>query len=99
MRIGIKRLEQFRKQHENIRYQKHSTPKTKKDADEKRKSVRKNIEFKKELIAKYEFGVRISVLAKEFGMADSTICTIKTQRCEVNEPLLFIFVSKRFLIN
>ena len=46
-------------------------------ADEgKRKVVRKTIEFKKELIAKYESGVRVSDLAKEFGMAKSTVSTI-----------------------
>ena len=37
--------------------------------EEKRKVVRKYIEFKKELIVKYESGVRVSALAKEFGMA------------------------------
>ena len=40
-----------------------------KAGEEKRKVVRKAIEFKKELITKYESGVRVSVLAKEFGMA------------------------------
>ena len=40
------------------------------------KRVRKTIEFKKELITKYESGVRVSVLAKEFDMAKSTISTI-----------------------
>ena len=43
---------------------------------EKRKVVRKTVEFKKELIAKYESGVRVSELAKEFGMVKSTISTI-----------------------
>ena len=38
--------------------------------------MRKSIKFKKELIATYESGVRVSVLAKEFGMAKSTISTI-----------------------
>ena len=47
-----------------------------KAGEEKRKVVRKTIEFKKELIAKYESGVRVSVLAKEFGMAKSAISTI-----------------------
>ena len=42
-----------------------------KAGEEKRK-----VEFKKELIATYESGVRVSVLAKEFGMAKSTISTI-----------------------
>lgn len=43
---------------------------------EKRKVVRKTVEFKKELIAKYESGVRVTDLAKEYGMAKSTISTI-----------------------
>ena len=47
-----------------------------KAGEEKRKVVRKTIEFKKELITKYESGMRVSVLAKEFGMAKSTISTI-----------------------
>ena len=38
--------------------------------------MRKTIEFKKELITKYESGVHVSVLAKEFGMAKSTTSTI-----------------------
>ena len=40
------------------------------------KRVRKTIEFKKELITKYESGVRVSVLAKEFDMAKLTTSTI-----------------------
>ena len=36
-------------------------------ASEEKKVVRKTIEFKKKLIAKYESGVHVSVLAKEFG--------------------------------
>ena len=40
------------------------------------KRVRKSIEFKKELITKYKSGVRVSVFAKEFDMAKSTISTI-----------------------
>ena len=43
---------------------------------EKRKVVRKTIDFKKELIAKYEEDVRVSELAREYGMAKSTISTI-----------------------
>ena len=43
---------------------------------EKKKVVRKTVEFKKEIIAKYESGVCVSELAKEFGMAKSTISTI-----------------------
>ena len=40
------------------------------------KRLRKTTEFKKELITKIESGVRVSVLAKEFDMAKSTISTI-----------------------
>ena len=43
---------------------------------EKRKVLRKTIDFKKELIAKYEEGIRVSELAREYGMAKSTISTI-----------------------
>ena len=43
---------------------------------EKRKVVRKTVDFKKELIAMYEEGVRVSELAWEYGMAKSTISTI-----------------------
>lgn len=43
---------------------------------EKRKVVRTSIAFKKEIIAKYEQGVRVSDLAREFKMAKSTISTI-----------------------
>nr|XP_045609707.1 uncharacterized protein LOC123765243 isoform X2 [Procambarus clarkii] len=42
----------------------------------KRKMFRTTIEVKKELIAKYESGARMSVLATEFGMPMSTISTI-----------------------
>lgn len=42
---------------------------------EKRKTVRTTIELKKEIIAKYENGVRVSDLAVEYGMAKSTIST------------------------
>ena len=51
--------------------------------EEKRKVVRKSIEFKKELIVKYESGVRVSALAKEFGMAKSTISTILKNKDKV----------------
>ena len=47
-----------------------------KKASDKRTVVRKTVEFKKELIAKYESGVRVTDLAKEYGMAKSTISTI-----------------------
>ena len=36
----------------------------------------KTIDFKKELIAKYEEGVHVSELAREYGMAKLTISTI-----------------------
>ncbi|XP_016070266.1 PREDICTED: tigger transposable element-derived protein 1-like [Miniopterus natalensis] len=42
----------------------------------KRKVVRTTIELKKEIIAKYDRGVRVSDLAMEYGMAKSTISTI-----------------------
>nr|KAF6463386.1 tigger transposable element derived 1 [Molossus molossus] len=42
----------------------------------KRKVVRTTIELKKEIIAKYDRGVRVSDLAIEYGMAKSTISTI-----------------------
>ena len=51
-----------------------------KAGEEKRKVVIKTVEFKKELIAKYESGVRVSVLAKEFGNAKSTITNIPKNR-------------------
>ena len=50
----------------------------KKDSDkgkEKRKTVRQTIELKKEIIAKYENGVRVSDLALQYGMAKSIIST------------------------
>lgn len=43
---------------------------------EKRKVVRTTIAFKKEIIAKYEGGARVSDLAREYSMAKSTISTI-----------------------
>lgn len=42
---------------------------------EKRKIVRITVERKKEIIAKYENGVRVSDLASQYGMAKSTIST------------------------
>ena len=42
---------------------------------EKRKVVRTTIELKKEIITKYENGVRVSDLASQYGMAKSTIST------------------------
>ncbi|KAF2369118.1 Homeobox domain-like [Trinorchestia longiramus] len=41
----------------------------------KRKNVRTTIELKKEIIAKFESGVRVSDLASPYGMAKSTIST------------------------
>ena len=42
---------------------------------EKRKTVRTTIELKKEIIAKYEKGTRVSDLSVEYGMPKSTIST------------------------
>ena len=42
----------------------------------KRKTVVTTIELKKELIAKYEKGARITDIATEYGMAKSTVATI-----------------------
>ena len=51
--------------------------KAKVDSDKgKRKVVKRTIEVKKEIAAKYESGVRVSDLATQFGMAKSTISTI-----------------------
>ena len=50
--------------------------------EEKRKVVRKSIEFKKELIAKYESGVRVSQLAKEYGMANIAYGTRYSTKCK-----------------
>ena len=50
----------------------------KKDSDKgkaKRKNVRTTIELKKEIIAKYESGVRITDLARQYQMPNSTIST------------------------
>ena len=41
----------------------------------KRKVVRTTIELKKEIIAKFENGIRVSDLATQYGMAKSTIST------------------------
>ena len=43
---------------------------------EKIKVVRTTIELKKEIIVKFENGVRVSDLAAQFNMAKSTISTI-----------------------
>ena len=48
----------------------------KKASDNKRTVVSKTVEFKKELLAKYESGVRVIDLAKEYSMANSMISTI-----------------------
>ena len=47
---------------------------------EKRKVVRTTIAFKKEIIAKYEGGVRVSDRAGEYSMAKSTISTISKNK-------------------
>ena len=44
-------------------------------AEDKRKVVRSTIELKKEIIAKYESGVRVSNLALQYNMPKSTIST------------------------
>ena len=38
------------------------------------------IDIKKEIISKYENGVRVSDLATQFGMVKSTVCTILKNR-------------------
>jgi transposase-like protein len=50
----------------------------------KRKITRIAIEAKKEIIAKYENGVRVSDLATLFGVAKSTICTILKNKKAIN---------------
>ena len=55
----------------------------KKDNDSskvKRKNTNIMMDVKKEIIAKHENGVRVSDLATQFGMAESTICTILKNR-------------------
>lgn len=42
----------------------------------KRKFTRIAIEIKKEIIVKHENGVRVSELVSQFGMGNSTICSI-----------------------
>ena len=60
----------------------------------KRKVVRKTIELKKKLIAKYESGVPVSVLAKEFGLAKSTISTILYKSCFLDlERIKIIYIN------
>jgi IS30 family transposase len=51
-------------------------PKKDNDTKVKRKMTRITIEVKKEIIAIHEHGVRVSVLATQFGVAKSTISTI-----------------------
>ena len=74
-------------------------------SSEKRKVVRTTVEFKQELIAKYEEGVRVSDLVKEHGMLKSTISMIlknkealiskqMPQILEEVEKLLLIFINK-----
>ena len=62
-----------------------------KAGEEKRKVVRKTIEFKKELITKYESGVHISVLAKEFGLEQIKVIYINS-----NGKNCFGFRTNRF---
>jgi hypothetical protein len=51
-------------------------PKKDNDSNVKRKMTRITIEVKKEITAKHENSVHVSVLATQFGMAKSTICTM-----------------------
>ncbi|XP_076357961.1 putative CENPB DNA-binding domain-containing protein 1 isoform X1 [Tachypleus tridentatus] len=51
----------------------------------KRKVVRATVEVKKDLIANYESGVRVSELATQFGMAKSTVCTILKNKEVIKE--------------
>ncbi|XP_076069180.1 putative CENPB DNA-binding domain-containing protein 1 [Oratosquilla oratoria] len=51
----------------------------------KRKAVRRTIELKKELIAKFESGTRISDLATQYGMAKSTISSILKNKDIIKE--------------
>ena len=60
---------------------------------EKRKVVRTTIAFKKEIIAKYEGGVRVSDRAGEYSMAKSTISTILKKKEAVKSSDVAMGVS------
>nr|XP_057925930.1 tigger transposable element-derived protein 1-like [Doryrhamphus excisus] len=49
------------------------------------KRVRNTIEFKKELVAKYEDGVRVADLARMYGKSASTISSILNRKDEIKE--------------
>ncbi|KAF2358522.1 Transposase IS3/IS911family [Trinorchestia longiramus] len=51
----------------------------------KRKNVRKTIELKEEIIAKFESGVCVSDLATQHGMSESTISTFLKKKEEFKE--------------
>ncbi|KAF2356459.1 DNA binding HTH domain Psq-type [Trinorchestia longiramus] len=51
----------------------------------KRMNVRTMIELKKEIIAKFESGVRVTDLATQYGMAKSTISTFLKKKEELRE--------------
>ena len=50
----------------------------------KKKKLRTTIEFKKELVAKYESGVRVAELARMYGKSTSTISSILAKKKEIN---------------
>ena len=52
---------------------------------ERKKKCSITIEDKKEIIEKYEKGVRVSQLACEYGRSTSTICTILKKREEIKK--------------
>ena len=60
---------------------------------EKRKVVRTTIAFKKEIIAKYEGGVRVSDRAREYSMAKFTISTILKKKEAVKSSDVAMGVS------
>ena len=49
------------------------------------KKARNMIEFKKELIAKYESGVRVADLARMYGKSASTISSILAKKKEIKK--------------
>ena len=51
----------------------------------KRKAVRTTTELKKELVAKFESGTRVSDLATQYGMAKSTISSILKNKDIIKE--------------
>ena len=51
----------------------------------KKKKLRTTIEFKKELVAKYESGVRVAELARMYGKSTSTISSILAKKKEIIE--------------